>query len=168
MDLDLVLAVLQALTLAVLWLCDMDFDLALAVLQVLTLAVLLLTLLTLVVQARLLRRSLQSAIYQQIVDQNLHLNEVMLGRSRDVKRALLDTKDTEVKIDTELIAKSLIDHYENVFLQHRLASLPNTVWPGWKKYMRQRIRNTPVLHDAWSRMKDHMDASFVSYVNTGK
>ncbi|MEE9130045.1 MAG: hypothetical protein V3T84_08505 [Phycisphaerales bacterium] len=165
MYLDLVLAVLPVLTLAVLLLCDIDLDLVLTVVPVLTLVVLSATLVILVVQAYLLRRSLQSAIYHQIVDQNLHLNEVMLGRSLGVKRALLNsTEDDVTKIDTDLIAESLIDHYENVFVQHRLANLPKTVWPGWEYYMLHTILKTPVLSDAWLRMKDHMDAGFVSFV----
>ena len=111
---------------------------------------------------------MQSAIYNQIVDQTLHLNEIMLRAAPEAKRALLDTADSDEKIDTDLIATSLIDHYENVFVQHRLANLPKKVWPGWKKYMRRRIRETKVLDEAWNRMKDHMDTGFVSYVNVGK
>lgn len=127
-----------------------------------------LTLVVLAWNARLLLRSIQSATYNQIVDQNLNLNAMVLRESDVVKLALLDMEaETEGDVSTKILARTFIDHFENVFLQHGIANLPDSVWPQWRSYMIRQINSVQVIQEEWLGMKKHMHKGFVKMIDEG-
>jgi len=126
---------------------------------------------TLVFQNRQLSRSTRSNTYNQIVDQNLHLNALLISLERSAVDAIFGNKRTD-DVDEEdlhkarVVAASLIDHYENVFIQNRLGNVPASVWPGWEAYMAKRILRYPLVASVWREMRPTMDAGFVAYVDS--
>jgi len=126
------------------------------------------TLTVLVYQTRALIRSIRANIYNQIVQQNLRLNEVLVSNSQ-IARILSNKIDLGSVSESDLsvaktLASSFINHYENVYIQHKLTNLPETVWPGWETYMHNRILESPLMSEVWREMKPVMDKDFVAYV----
>ena len=90
-----------------------------------TVVILLATMGVLIWQTRALLSSIQASTYNQIVDQNLRVNELLLKEPE-----LLPEFWGEKDAARTLLAHSIIDHYENVTVQHSIKNLPETVWPG--------------------------------------
>ena len=124
----------------------------------------------LIFQSREMSRSTKSNTYNQIVDQNLHLNEMLFSADFSVINPLfndnsLDKISEEDLTKARIIGTSLIDHYENVYIHHKLDNVPSTVWPGWESYMAKRILQSKLLTEIWKEMKPTMDKDFVSYMD---
>ena len=87
----------------------------------------------------------------------------------DITRTLLIQRTEAVRssfnvVEEELMATSFIDHYENVFIQHRLTNIPEDVWPGWRDYMRDRILGEAPLMKAYKTAYPTLDKGFRKYV----
>ena len=125
-----------------------------------TVVILLATMGVLIWQTRALLSSIQASTYNQIVDQNLRVNELLLKEPE-----LLPEFWGEKDAARTLLAHSIIDHYENVTVQHSIKNLPETVWPGWKEYIPTSIWRIPALREAYLNMREHMDRIFTDLVD---
>lgn len=131
----------------------------------------LVTLVILLHQTRLLRLAMQSTALSSIVGQQLQVYSDLLRLPAEVKRRFVPelVGASEDELDSHLIAKSLIDVYEGVYMQHKLAKLPPTAWPGWRGFIPARISGAEPLRAAWSVIASSgwMDEDFVNFVNQG-
>ncbi len=137
----------------------------LSVVQITTVIVLFLTMLVILRQGSTLKRSMQATTYNQIVDQNLRINELLICHSSNLDAFAVSSGDNHDEAKQRVLASSLIDHFENVFIQHNVHNLPRSVWPGWEKYMAERIWACESLRKRWPDMESHMDCKFREYVN---
>lgn len=133
-----------------------------------TVVVLLATMGVMTWQSLTLRKSLRSSTYSQIVDQNLKINAMLIANcdSEQLSDLLHGAQTGSVEeAKLSILASSIIDHYENVFVQHKVFNLPETVWGGWEAYMASRITGNRILRDQWLSMRESMDEDFRAYVD---
>lgn len=110
-----------------------------------------------------------ASTYNEIVGQNLHLNEVLLTHAAETDPQLLGpVVNDNGNPKTILLARSLVDHLENVFVQHQLANLPESVWPGWKTYIVEKILGVPALLSEYELMKPTLDSGFVALIENAR
>jgi hypothetical protein len=64
------------------------------------------------------------------------------------------------------IISILLDHYENVYIQHELGNIPDHLWVRWEKHLRRVLGNEKAIHDVWPSFKVVYYDKFVKFVDT--
>jgi hypothetical protein len=122
-------------------------------------------------QTQELKKSLNSATCQTIVN---HEAELWQFLSEDLDFMTKFVAGMKLEVPPGLTSKDIIylaqmaGHGENLYYQFRHGALPEQLWAGWAQYLK-RLMNEPMFRSVWIQIREWYWAEFRSFLeeNTG-
>lgn len=127
-------------------------------------------------QIRLTRRSVQGASYRSFAYEASHLTKFIMDMPElGVLWQNVDylggpgpgplSDDQQLAIRLQWFTSAVLDHYENLYVQHALGNMPERLWTRWEAHLTRAFSAPGVLADRWPQFRGVYNAEFVKFVD---